>query len=550
MISIYQIKIMKKTLKNLGRFLVLLVLVSSCQEDENTFGDLNAPSNFTLEYEVVGADAEHPNGDGSGKVNLVAHADGAISYKFLFSDQDSENSPGGVYTKQFSRTGVNTYTITAIAYGRGGVASNITQEVTVLSNFSDPETLALLTGSGSKVWYWAAAMPGHLGVGPNDSNTATNHLPTYYAAAPFEKAGSPDSSCLYENVLTFRNDAGVLKFTLDNGGSTFYNNEFTTASQDMCEPLDTSGEKVVTLSPSNSLVAPEFTTGTTMNFTNNGFMGYFIGTSTYEILEITPTKMVVRAVMGGNDALAWYHTFTTTPPTQEEQPDFTRLVFSDDFDTPGEPDASKWNFEIGNNNGWGNNEKQYYRRENAVVEGGNLKITAKKETFQGFQYTSARLNSHNHEDFTYGKVEFRAKLPAGGGTWPALWMLGSNYETVDWPACGEIDIMEHIGNRPNFVSGTLHYPGRSGGNADTGSTTAFTDVTTAFHVYSVVWTEDVINFYVDDTLYKSVVNTPEMPFHWDFFLIMNVAMGGNLGGDIDPAFTQATLEVDYVKVYQ
>jgi len=541
---------MKKTMKNLGKFLMLLVLFSSCQEDDKTIGELATPTNLTLDYEIVGATAEMPNGDGSGNVILKAHADNAMSYKFLFSDGTEKNAPGGEYTKQFNTNGTNTYTVTVVAYGRGGVSSNTAIQLTVFSNFSDPETFAALTGSGSRTWYWAAATPGHLGVGPNDANTATNHLPTYYAAAPWEKAGSPTSSCLYNNVLTFSNDNGVLKLNHENGGSSFFNNDFTAAPEDNCEPDDVSGEKVVTLSPAASLVAPEFTTGTAMTIGGDSHLGYVIGTSTYEILSITDTQMVVRAVMGGNNALAWYHTFTTIQPSQGEEPEFNTLIWSDEFNVDGAPDPTKWNIELGNNNGWGNNEQQYYRAENVVIDGGSLKITAKKETFNGFQYTSARLNSHNHLDFTYGKVEVRAKLPTGGGTWPAIWALGSNYQTVSWPACGEIDIMEHVGNQQNVIHGTLHYPGHSGGNADSSTTTAFTDVSSEFHIYSIVWTEDFIKFYVDDTLFKTFINSPEVPFNHDFFMILNVAMGGSFGGNIDPNFTQSTMEVDYVKIFQ
>lgn len=541
---------MKKTMKNLGKFLMLLVLFSSCQEDDKEIGDLTAPTNLTLDYTIVGATAEMPNGDGSGNVILKAHADNAISYKYMFSDQTVANSPGGEYTKQFNTNGVNTYTITVVAYGKGGVASNTAVQVTVFSNFSDPETLAALTGSGSRTWYWAAATAGHLGVGPNDNNTATNHLPTYYAAAPWEKAGSPDSSCLYNNVLTFSNDNGVLKLNHDNGGSTFFNNDYTDAPADQCEPQDVSGEKIVTLSPSASLVAPEFTTGTSMTISNNGHLGYYIGTSTYEILSITDTQMVVRAIMGNNNTLAWYHTFTTIQPTQTQEPVFNTLLWEDQFNVEGAPDASKWTMEIGNNNGWGNNEQQYYRAENAVVEGGNLKITAKKETFNGFQYTSARMKTEDKFEFTYGRVEMRAKLPTGGGTWPALWMLGTSYnEGNPWPGAGEIDIMEHVGNNQNVVQSTLHYPGNFGGNGPHGSTTVPT-VSSEFHIYECIWSATKIRFLVDGTEFYSFNNTASTPFNADFFLIFNVAMGGNFGGSIDPNFTQSTMEVDYVKVYQ
>jgi len=549
---------MKNTIKNVGRFLMLLVLFSSCQEDDKSLGDLTPPSNLTINYEILGqtegADSEFPNGDGSGKVVLKAHADNALNYKYFFSDQSSVSTTTGEYTKQFTMTGTHTYTITVVAYGRGGVSSSKAIDVTVFSDFSDEETFNHLTGGTSKTWYWFASKAGHLGVGPNDNNIATNYLPTYYAAAPWEKAGSPDSSCLYENILKFTNDNGVLKYDHDNGGKTFYNNDYTTAPSDQCEPLDVSGQKTVLLAPANSLVAPEHTTGTAMIFSDGGFMGYFIGQSTYEILSITDTEMVVRAVMGNNPSLAWYHIFTTVPQVQGggQEPDYNVLHWSDEFDVDGAPDASKWTLETGTGqNGWGNNEKQYYREENAVVEGGFLKITAKKENFGGREYTSARMKTENKFEFTYGKIEIRAKLPTGGGTWPALWMLGANYDEqgVGWPASGEIDIMEHVGNNQGVVQSALHYPGHSAGNAVVQSTSLPT-ASSEFHIYECIWSPNTIRFLIDGTLYHTFQNNGSIPFNHDFFLIFNVAMGGNLGGEIDPAFVQSTMEVDYVKVYK
>ncbi|MEO8534501.1 MAG: glycoside hydrolase family 16 protein, partial [Flavobacterium sp.] len=296
----------------------------------------------------------------------------------------------------------------------------------------------------------------------------------------------------------------------------------------------------------------EQTRGTMLNFSDGGFMGYYIGQSSYEILSITENRMTVRAVMGGNPALAWYHTFTTTPPNEAPATDYTNLVWSDDFNTDGAPDPAKWVYDLGNgDNGWGNSEKQNYTNSsnNVVVQGGSLKITAKKEASGGFAYSSARLKSEGKYAFTYGKLEVRAKLPIGAGTWPAIWMLGANYATAPWPACGEIDVMEHVGNSQNLVHGTLHYPGHSGGNGNTGSKT-IPNVSTEFHIYKTIWSPASVKIYADDVLIHSVPNDASLPFNKDFFIILNFAMGGTFGGNIDPAFTQSTLEIDYVKVYQ
>jgi beta-glucanase (GH16 family) len=226
--------------------------------------------------------------------------------------------------------------------------------------------------------------------------------------------------------------------------------------------------------------------------------------------------------------------------------------WADEFDKNGAPDAAKWGYDIGNGaGGWGNNELQYYtdRRENSVVENGVLKIKAFKESFSGSQYTSARLITKGKFAFTYGRVEVRAKLPAGVGTWPAAWMLGNNIGTVGWPNCGEIDIMEHKGSELNKIYGTLHYPGRFGGSAD-GSTRQITNATTEFHVYTVEWNAATIKIFVDGQLYHTVNNSNSLPFNQDFFILLNLAMGGTFGGPVDPAFTNATYEVDYVRVYK
>ncbi len=549
----FQTKAMKKIINYLGILMLLVIAAIACQEDDATFGELNAPTNLEVTYEILGVDAENPDGDGSGNVKFTATADGAISYKYEFSDLTEQSSPNGIYTKQFTTPGTNTYTVNVIAYGPGGSATNTSVEVTVFSDFSDPEAVELLTNGTSKTWYWYAAKPGHLGVGPNDGGANTG-VPSYYAAAPFEKAGSPDSSCLYDNVLTFTKDGDVIKYTLDNGGNTFYNASFIDGDTDLCLPLNTSGEKIVSLAPSSSNVPADQKRGTVMNFSDGGFMGYFIQQTTYEILSITDNEMHVRAIMGGNESLAWYHIFTTTPVDEQEEggngPDFTNLVWADEFDVDGVPNPDNWTMEIGTGqNGWGNNEAQYYRAENAVVEEGMLKITAKKQTFGGMEYTSARMKSEDKFEFTYGKVEIRAKLPTGGGTWPALWMLGANYDTNAWPACGEIDIMEHVGNNQDVIQSALHYPGFSGGNAVVSSVDVF-GVSSDFHTYTVIWSEESIRFMVDDQEYHTFTNTSSIPFNSDFFLIMNVAMGGNLGGAISPSFEESTMEVDYVRVYQ
>lgn len=228
------------------------------------------------------------------------------------------------------------------------------------------------------------------------------------------------------------------------------------------------------------------------------------------------------------------------------------LIFSDEFDGNGAPDPSKWGYDIGTgSNGWGNNELQHYtnRLDNAFMSNGTLKIRAIREAFSGSAFTSARILTQNKFSFKYGKVEVKAKLPAGIGTWPAVWMLGTNITSVGWPACGEIDIMEHKGSQLNKIYGTVHHPARFGGNAD-GGTRDISNATTEFHIYTMEWNATSIKFLVDGNVFHTVANSSSLPFNQNFFLIMNLAMGGTFGGPVESGFSNATLEIDYIRVYQ
>jgi licheninase len=239
-------------------------------------------------------------------------------------------------------------------------------------------------------------------------------------------------------------------------------------------------------------------------------------------------------------------------------------VWSDEFETPGLPDPGKWSYDVGGH-GWGNRELQFYteaRRENARVEDGRLIIEARREDWQGKPYTSARLNSR--ASWTYGRIDVRAKLPRGRGTWPAIWMLPvrGEYGKGGWPDNGEIDIMEHVGFAPAVIHGTIH--ARAYNHVDRtqrGKSTNVADAQNAFHVYSVVWTPQSIVVSVDDTGYFSFDNERlsnpqadwrQWPFDKDFRILLNVAVGGNWGGQkgVDESIWPQRLEIDYVRVYQ
>lgn len=232
-----------------------------------------------------------------------------------------------------------------------------------------------------------------------------------------------------------------------------------------------------------------------------------------------------------------------------------QLVWQDEFNGD-QLNNESWSFEIGTGeHGWGNNELQYYRSENTSVVDGHLMITAKKESYQGSEYTSSRLITQGKFDFQYGRVDIRAVLPRGQGIWPALWMLGSSFASEGWPRCGEIDIMEMIGGsgRENTVHGTVHWD--SDGHVSYGKGYSLSSGTFAdkFHVFSIVWDANTIRWYVDDVEYNVIDITPGglSEFHQPFFLIFNVAVGGDWPGSPDAAtvFPQRLI-VDYVRVFQ
>lgn len=241
---------------------------------------------------------------------------------------------------------------------------------------------------------------------------------------------------------------------------------------------------------------------------------------------------------------------------------FTKLVMQDEFNTDGAPDTAMWGYDLGTGNsltgaGWGNNELQYYtnRTENVKVENGYLLITAQKESYNGASYTSARLTTKGIFDQAYGRFEARIRLPYGQGMWPAFWLVGSNIDEVGWPQCGEIDIMEYRGQEPTKLLGTVHGPGYSGGASITKSYSLFNDrFDTGFHVFGIEWGPKYINYYVDNVLYNQITPadvTGEWVFDHPFYIIINLAVGGNFVGNPNSqtVFPQ-TMLVDYVRVYK
>ena len=276
-------------------------------------------------------------------------------------------------------------------------------------------------------------------------------------------------------------------------------------------------------------------------------------------MKKTLFSAVILLVLLGNLRCANKAAAVTPTPdtTSKPKPVLTyQLVWSDEFDKEGLPDNAKWGYDVGGD-GWGNNELEYYtkaRTENARVASGNLVIEARKEPFSGRNYTSARLLTKGKFECTYGKFEIRAKLPRGLGTWPAIWMLSANTPLV-WPDNGELDIMEEVGYNPNWIKGSAHSKLYNGGNSKNGDLFV-ADAQDAFHVYSMEWTTNTINWFVDGKQYYTYSNPGQgvsaFPYYNPFFIILNLAVGGNWGGlkGVDDSVFPQQMLVDYVRVYQ
>jgi beta-glucanase (GH16 family) len=235
-----------------------------------------------------------------------------------------------------------------------------------------------------------------------------------------------------------------------------------------------------------------------------------------------------------------------------------KLVWADEFNKNGLPDSTKWGYEVGFVR---NNEKQYYtkaRKENAVVENGMLVITSLKEDFKNAHYTSASINTLGKEAFEGDiRVEVKAKLPSGKGIWPAIWMMGTNTKKVGWPRCSELDIMEFVGKIPNTVHGTMHWwdsaATEKNGHVGKGTKIELTDIHTNFHVYGLERKGNVIRLFVDDNYYFTFT-PPTTAYPGSFvdpiYMLINTALGGSWGGDIDDAIFPQKFYVDYVRVYK
>jgi beta-glucanase (GH16 family) len=241
----------------------------------------------------------------------------------------------------------------------------------------------------------------------------------------------------------------------------------------------------------------------------------------------------------------------------QTKPTTWHLVWSDEFNYKGLPDSSKWEYDVGSGR-WGNNELEYYtykKPKNARVENGRLIIEARKERIDSSNYTSARLVTRGKASWQYGKIEVKARIPSGVGSWPAIWMLADNIK--EWPDDGEIDIMEHVGFHQGFIHGSIHCKKYYHVIGTQKTDTVFVpDCSSAFHVYSLEWNKELIKVAVDGKVFFSFANEHKGYEYWPFdnkmFLILNIAVGGDWGGKkgVDGRAFPMRMEVDYVRVYQ
>lgn len=530
-----------------------VMLFTSCQEDDLGLDTIVVPSNITVSTIV--------SEDGSGIVEFDARADNAITYKYVFGNGETKVAPGGAYSHAFSESG--DYTVSVVAYGTGGTSSSTTVDVSIFVAYEPPQDLIdKLVGDGSKEWRIYAEVPKHFGLGPIDDT----EIAQYYGAPSNDKSGTG----MYDDRYIFREDGTFVHITDNTNDEPETNPEGTVFGRinfidelGGCADCEVQGADVLNI-PYNdytenwAVIAPGG--AETIALTGRGFIGYYTGGDhRYEIYDGSIPNQLILRTTDGNNEFDWWFILTSEDENAEGsegeesfQSQFSTEVWADEFNGDA-LDTDKWNYEIGNGtNGWGNGEAQYYTdsEDNVKVQDGNLIITAKREAESGFNFTSARITTKDKYEFTYGRVEVRAKLPAGSGTWPAIWMLGAEWPEEAWPGVGEMDIMEFVGNNPNRISSALHFPGNSGGSAILGENTEVTDVTSEFHVYEVEWTEDKITFLMDGESHLEFDNSDATPFNDDFYLLLNVAMGGSLGGSIADDFQESSMEIDYVKVFQ
>ena len=537
---------LKRTFFNILPFVFILFLSCSygTEDEGGNGGPVDPPSeiiptNLSVSISIEGSDSDNPNGDGTGLVKFSASATNAVSYSYRFGTGDSKNASGAV---EFSYTdvGTKTYDVRVLAYSSTNHFISIDKKITVyVKPFSEPTILELLAGDSSKTWKINSAQDAHFSNGTQDKRYST-----YWEAYAFSKLNKG----FYDDEYTFNINGTYSHKTNETifGKGHHLNDDFGSTSQSPNGDGDI--ENYPLSNYQTTFSAKKEDNLNKVEFGDKGFVGFYVGEHSYTIECYDSENIYLRTV--DDQDIAWYVWLTTNTVSSISPKDqFSSLVWSDEFDYTGAIDSDKWVHEVGDS--WYNNEVQSYtsRLDNSKVEDGKLKIIAKKESYNGNNYTSARIISNTKKDFTYGRVDIKAKIPGKKGAWPALWLLGSNFKTVTWPACGEIDILEAAQSNNFKVQSTVHHPDNYG-EGDSHISNDYSDITEVFHVYSLVWTKQALTFYVDDKPHHIVGNSCALPFNWNQFIILNVAMGGTMGGEIASDFDSDIMEIEYVRIYQ
>ncbi len=318
-----------KYLYNLFIVLALGAVLQSCQDEDAEFGAVVAPTNLVLNFQLQGADAANPFGDGTGIVEFTASADNALNFSYDFGDGRKGSTFNGTIDHRFVVLGVNSFSVTVTATGTGGAATTQTVVVDVLSTFDDSEAKDFLTGGSSKTWYWSVSENGHWGVGPTlligGQSPASYYTPAFFPVPAFGRYCNDLTACFYEDEMVFTKTGENVTYELKNFGSTYFHNTYLAQfggpsainpnNADECLPFTAPAPGLITFTPTTNTDVPvENSRKTSMILPNNSFISWYVGSSEYEILEITANRMVLRTVQGNDPALAWYHTLTTDVP--------------------------------------------------------------------------------------------------------------------------------------------------------------------------------------------------------------------------------------------
>ena len=506
-------------------FGLVFSLMFACDNSTDSVASYDpGPSNLSVSSVVVGKDSNNPNGDGSGIVDFTITATNATSFRVSINNETLQLTQN-TFSYTFTNNGTNEHTIIITAINSAGSIST-TYSVTVYFSISLQLELVWsdeFDGNGPiDTTKWNYDIGGH-GWGNNEVQVYTSNQSNVVKENGALKITAIKT--VNGDPVTYYFDELNLLDTGDNIVSVIENFEGTAP---MLNEFDGAAIQLVT----NPDISGENTTSKVLEFTktlgSNGNSGVYWDISSaidisvnnkFSLKTWSPkTGVVVRLKLENSEDGSEFHLVDTSTSVTNAWETLT-------YNFSGAP---AYNYD-------------------------RIVVFYDYGTAISGSYTSARIKTQGLYDFTYGRVDVLAKLPSSGGVWPAIWMLGSSISSIGWPACGEIDIMEYVGNNPGYVSSALHTTSSSG-NTVNHNVVSITNESTEFHLYSILWTEDGITFLVDDVEHYSynpaTKNAQTWPFNKKQFIILNIAMGGTLGGTIDPNFTQDTMEIDYVRVYQ